>query len=503
VRPLARGGAFVAGADDLGAMWYNPAGLADAQGTFLADAAVMLYNASFTWSYQVQSDAGAIQTCNLCGPTAHGDTPPLAIPTLGIAFPVGQERRLTIGGGVMAPYAPILRWPETTADSSGNQVPSPARYSLVSLEGSLLGVFDLFAAYKISEQVRVGAGLELLAGVFQDVVDLGAAPPGLLAPPQDPDYDALTRARATIFTPSGNLGVTWIPSKLVRFGLSGQLPFWIDAPASMRVRLPNAAAFDDATQNGEDASVKFRLPAELRAGVELRPNDKTRVELSWNHQFWSLHDTIDITPHAIHLDGVTGLPTPYSIPPVSVPRHFQDCDSVHLGGEYRIDVSPTTKLDLRLGFAFETSAVPAAYESPLTVDGNKLTFAGGVGLTIDRTRIDATFAYVAMLDVDVPPNQAQLDVVNPVSGNPPPAGPPNGAINGGHYTASAPIIGIGMQYKFDVAPAPPPPRREPAPPPPPPPPPPSTTAPETPVEVAPAPKPHKKKHKKKRSHPSP
>ncbi|HEX4513004.1 MAG TPA: hypothetical protein VH054_05690, partial [Polyangiaceae bacterium] len=37
VRPLARGGAFVAGADDLGAMWYNPAGLVDAQGTFLAD----------------------------------------------------------------------------------------------------------------------------------------------------------------------------------------------------------------------------------------------------------------------------------------------------------------------------------------------------------------------------------------------------------------------------------------------------------------------------------
>src|ERR1700691_3535901 len=26
VRPLGRGGAFVAGADDLGAIWYNPAG---------------------------------------------------------------------------------------------------------------------------------------------------------------------------------------------------------------------------------------------------------------------------------------------------------------------------------------------------------------------------------------------------------------------------------------------------------------------------------------------
>ncbi len=30
VRPLARGGAFTAGADDLGAIWYNPAGVYDA-----------------------------------------------------------------------------------------------------------------------------------------------------------------------------------------------------------------------------------------------------------------------------------------------------------------------------------------------------------------------------------------------------------------------------------------------------------------------------------------
>ena len=31
VSPLGRGGAFVAGADDLGAIAYNPAGLADAK----------------------------------------------------------------------------------------------------------------------------------------------------------------------------------------------------------------------------------------------------------------------------------------------------------------------------------------------------------------------------------------------------------------------------------------------------------------------------------------
>ena len=37
VRPMGRAGAFVAGADDLGALWYNPAGLADAGTSLLGD----------------------------------------------------------------------------------------------------------------------------------------------------------------------------------------------------------------------------------------------------------------------------------------------------------------------------------------------------------------------------------------------------------------------------------------------------------------------------------
>ena len=496
-------GAFVAGADDIGAMWYNPAGLADAQGTFLADASLMLFTASFTQSYQVVGDGGAIQTCNLCGPTVHGDTPPTPIPTLGIAFPVGAERKLTLGLGAFAPYAPLLRFPETVTDpNSGNMVPSATRYSLISLEGSALAVIDLFAAYKITEQLRVGLGLEFLTGVFQNVTDLDANP-GILGAQQDPNYQSLSQTRATIFTPSANLGVTWIPSKYVRVGLAGQLPFWVDAPASVTVRLPNAAVFDGASQVGTDASVKFRLPAHLRAGVEVRPNDNLRAEISYEHQFWSLHDTIDITPHNVELVGITGFPSPYSIPPISIQRHFQDSDGVRIGGEYRVDVSPTLKVHVRAGFGYESSAVPTAYESALTIDGNKFTFAGGLGVTINRTRIDATFAYVYMADVDVTAAEAALTPINPVSGNPPAPGTVS-AVNGGHYSASAPVIGLGFQYAFDLAPAAKP--RAPRPPPPahvvvvPPPPPTPVVAEEKPVEETPPPPPKTKKKKKKVEH---
>src|ERR1700679_2343015 len=48
VRPLGRGGAFVAGADDLGAIWYNPAGLADAGTSFLLDASYLHFSSTYT-----------------------------------------------------------------------------------------------------------------------------------------------------------------------------------------------------------------------------------------------------------------------------------------------------------------------------------------------------------------------------------------------------------------------------------------------------------------------
>ncbi len=443
VRPLARGGAFVAGADDLGAIWFNPAGIADAGGTMLFDASLMLFNADFTRQTQVVDAGGTVRTYDY--PSVHGDTPPLAFPTLAIAFPAGDHRQWTFAGGVFAPYAPLLRWPETV-----NGQPAPQRYSLISLEGTVLAGLGAYASYKFSDKLRVGAGLELLTGVFQSLLYFNANPADrLLGPPQAPEYDSLGQLRATVITPSGNLGVIYKPIEQLRFGLSGQLPFWVDAPATVRVRLPTAAEFDAAVQTGDSAHVKFRLPPILRAGVEVRPVPALRVEAAYEREFWSVHDTIDVTSDDVSLSGIYGFPSPFHVGTISMPRHFQDSNSFRLGGEYRVDVSAATKLDLRLGFSYETSAIPTAYVSPLTIDGDKATLSVGAGLHIGpRWRFDAVFAYTIMPDITVPPSEAAIPLVNPVSGYP----TQTEAVNGGKYSVSAPIIGLGFQYAFDLAP---------------------------------------------------
>jgi long-chain fatty acid transport protein len=434
VRPLARGGAFVAGADDLGAVWYNPAGLADAGTSFLLDASWLHFASTFTRRATV-TDANGAQYPQTFAP-AQGSTPVLPLPTLGFSYAFDAKQRWTGAIGAFAPYTAVASYPQTAA----------SRYSLVSLDGSALVNTGLWLAYKPIEQVRIGIGVEALVGTFATSIVMNANPQNrLLGAPEDPSYDAFSQLNVgPIFAPSGNAGVTVIPEKHVRVGVSGQLPTHVSAPATVQVRLPNAAVFDNASVHGDSGSLAFNLPGVFRAGVEVRPVEPLRVELAYVREFWSNHTEIDVYPSGITINGITGFPPGFKVGTIVIPRHFQDSNSLRLGGEYTLPVG-AYRLEIRGGVAVESSAVPAAYESPLTVDLNKLTTSLGLGIRIGaHWRFDGVYAHVFGESTTVSPSQAAVPAINPVQGNPTPSSP----INAGTYTAQADIVGFGLNYGF-------------------------------------------------------
>ncbi|HSO38949.1 MAG TPA: outer membrane protein transport protein [Labilithrix sp.] len=445
VRPLGRGGAFVAGADDLGAIWYNPAGLADTGTTLFIDLAWMNFSSEFTRKSQVTDASGVVRTYDY--PKVDGTTPFLPIPTLGGSYNFGEHKEFTAALGIMAPYASIASYP-LTVDGK----PSPSRYSLVSLDGSALILTGAYFSYKPIEQIRIGIGLQALVGNFASRVVFSASPQDrLIGAPEDPQYDSLSQLKVgPIFAPTGNLGFTIVPDEHIRFGLSGQLPVWINAPATIKVRLPNAAVFDRAYQDGEDARVRFKLPPILRAGAEFRTkldNDAwLRVEGSYVREFWSLHESIDVRPDNVKLYNITGFPSPFGVAGISLPRHFQDSNSFRLGGEYSTKaIFTSVRSDFRLGVNYETSAIPNEWVSPLTYDANKITIGAGASLHPgDHWRLDAVAALVLLGSTTVAPEDAKVPRVNPVKGNP----TDTEAINGGEYAARALILGVGAEYKF-------------------------------------------------------
>jgi long-chain fatty acid transport protein len=189
--------------------------------------------------------------------------------------------------------------------------------------------------------------------------------------------------------------------------------------------------------------VRFKLPPILRFGIEARPTDDLRVEISYVREFWSVHDAIELTPHGVAIEGIAGLPRRVPLPSIKFPRAFQDTNSFRLGGELAFKLWGYT-MDLRGGLSYETSAIPRAYLSLLTIDTDKVTLAIGGGLHVgEHWRLDMTYAHLFASSVNVPAAEAKIPRVNPIAGN-----APFEAVNGGRYAASADLIGVGAQYSF-------------------------------------------------------
>lgn len=445
VRPLGRGGAFVAGADDLGAIWYNPAGLADAGSSVLVDLSWLNFSSEFTRRSNVTTAGGTVQQLDF--PQVKGSTPFLPIPTIAGSYNFGKKKEFTVAGGIFAPYTAITSYP-LTVDGR----PSPSRYSLVSLEGSALVTTGLYFAYKPIEQFRVGAGIQALVGNFDSTVVFSASPADrVIGAPEDPQYDAFSQlAVGPIIAPSANFGMTAVPTENIRIGASAQLPFWINAPAKVNVRLPTAAPFDRARQVGNEGEVRFRLPPVVRAGVEFRtnisPESRVRAEVAYVREFWSLHDSIDVRSENVKLYDIAGFPSPFGVPPISLPRNFQDSNSFRLGGEASVkNLIGSDWVDFRGGVSYETSAVPPAWVSPLTYDANKVIASIGGSVHVgEHWRMDAMGSLILLGGTSVDPEEAGVPRVNPVRGNP----TNTESVNGGEYTARAFILGVGVNYKF-------------------------------------------------------
>ena len=465
VRPLGRAGAFIAGGDDLGAIAYNPAGIYEAGGQVLIDGSWVHFTSDYSRQALIQQSdpntglpvGSTVQTFA----PVQGKTPFLPIPTLAVSFQV--HPKWVVALGVFAPYAALPTYPsaddfkgKSTADIASG---SPQRYSLITLDGSVLAVLAAGAAFAPAKEWRIGVTAGMLTGKFDTTVAFsGCIPERFLCAQESPAWDVLTQLDVgPIFAPYGSLGAVWIPTPNWRVGVSSQLPIYVRASANLKTRLPATPIFENAKQVGEDADVAFDLPWNVKIGVETRMIENLRLELGAAFERWSMHDSIRVTPHGISLNDVALLPKQLFIPSIALERHFQDSASVRLGGEYGFSIE-NVPLTARAGVSYESSAIPKEYLSVLTLDAGKVTTAVGASVKLGKLRIDVTYAHLFAFDTTVDPKEARITQVSPVTANPP-KNPDY--INGGIYSQRADVLGMGIAYTFDPTPTGEPPAVEP------------------------------------------
>ena len=445
-RALGRGGAFIAGNDEPGALWYNPAGLGFAGEQLQIDATLTLLNVDYT---RVDSGGTTLST-------VHGSNTPLPIPTLAGSFDLGLEN-VTFGVGVFAPNAALMEYPEEL-----NGGAAPQRYSLLSMQGSLIAGLAVGGAWRPIPELSIGLSAFAVYGAFAARTALSACDGAICTFPEDPEYDGVAQLTLNpAFSGVGVLGVTWDPGP-VRVGVSVSSPFELAGRASIQVRTPGAAAFegafarnragacagiDDATVAADpnhpcraiSANVDLDFPLVLRLGVQLDLVENLALELAVVYEAWSMQRAAVIQPDQVYLSDALGGALDYEIGSLNIPRNMNDTVSVRLGGEYTID----RFLQLRLGASYENGAFSDSWLQALTIDSDKIVVSGGASLrAVDGLWLDVMVGYAHLFPRNV--TTSMVPQVNPIR----PAGPfiP---IGNGRYEMIAPFFGVGLRYDFD------------------------------------------------------
>lgn len=425
VRPTARAGAFVAGADDLGSLWFNPAGLAAAAGgestrDFLVDFGYVAQSAEYT-----RIDSG-----NNVQDTVSNEAPGLPVPTLGVGFDIGET--LVVAGGVYAPYAALGKYPEE----------GPQRYSLVDMSQSLLVILEAAVGYRVNDKIRLGAGIQNMIFQMSSRIVFSGCPGETACAPEDPEFDSLGQIdQTTYFSPSAVVGAQIDVTPTITIGAAFQLPFQISGQGTFESRLPSSGFFDGAEIVGDRADVSFTLPAMVRGGIEVRPTPTWRVELAADLEMWSQHDEFTIEPQNVRIEGAPGVGT-YEIGPLIIPRHFDNSLAVMLGAEGEI----TDDLTVLGGYSYETAAAPDEYLSVLTVDGTKHLVAGGIGYQRGALSFNATLGFVAVASRTVSPDTGMATQLTPIRDTS--DEPLVVYTNWGDYSASWLIAGAGVTGAF-------------------------------------------------------
>ncbi len=416
-RPLGRAGAFVAGADDANAIYYNPANLVDIPGySFLIDGALVLQTAEYT---RVDS-GGNVQ------PKVKGSYDVLPLPQILFTIQPKKAKWFTFGFGVWTPYLGLNSFKDE----------GPQRYSHITLNGSLTLIAQIAFGFRLHKNVFLGVGFQNMILKFVSRVTLSACTE-LNCAPEDPGFDNLTEMSATsYFTPSANFGLT-IALEKVRFAVSAQLPFWVRANGKVHSRLPTDPQFVDATLVGEDVKLKFNLPFDLRVATELRLYKGLRVEAMFSYAGWSMHKEFAIEPQNVYIDGIPGVGR-YYLGPMSINRSMKDVIAFSLGGEYE---TIPKKLWLRLGWMIETSATPDKTQTVLTPDGLRNYLALGISSRIkDRVRLDFSYAHVFIQDRNVTNSESyQLNPIRPQLAVP---------VGNGKYKFEADILTAGLETRW-------------------------------------------------------
>jgi long-chain fatty acid transport protein len=339
-RSVALAGAYVAGAEDADAAYYNPANM-----SFMANE--NFFEIGFTGIYlpkiQYSGKAYSLFTQSFEPASAKSRSEAFLVPQLHL---VSKEYKgLRFGLSITTPAGLSKRW------TTQPQIWSAEEFTLRVVE------FSPSFSYKLTDKLAIGAGIRAIYSDGKVRVHY----PNMYQEDLKGDTDlrwGYNLALSYKLHPSLTLAATFRSKvKLKEVGSAkGYISKYIITknPADLSTLIP----FDCK------ANVSVPLPSTLSLAMALWISDSTRVEVEYERTFWSEYKYLDFNFADPLAEGVLGRPKA---------KNWNDTDTFRIGILHKHD----SKLTTMYGFAYDQTPVPESRVGFELPDSDALIFSLG------------------------------------------------------------------------------------------------------------------------------
>lgn len=444
VAAMAMGMGSIGLADDLSAVYHNPAGLVQLKGLHASVAvAAIAPKATYT-----RGGLALDGTTYVVGAENAKDDP-IPVPAFAVSRSYGDD--LTLAFAVNSPFGLSNEF-----DTDGVQRYMTTKIALTT------AYFGPYMSWQATPQLSVGAGVQYVyamaelsqhanygGALLQEALQGNAALAEGLEQVVGEDISNANENRAldgvvdvtdaTDYTMSFNMGILYQVNDQLQIGGTFRKGVDLDVEGDVELTLPETVT---ALSGGQMVSLettgttRISLPHVLGLGVAYRPSPELVLTSEVNWHLWSSYEDIDFD---FAINDAMDDPSQHYLPDAENPRDWEDTMSFRLGAQYLVQDQHM----LRCGYLYDQSPMPDRTHGPELPMNDRNGVTLGYGVRLGRYTVDLAYAHLFITDRTIRltdtmrGRNAETDVVTNPS-----------VLPLGDYEASANIAGIGLSCSF-------------------------------------------------------
>ncbi len=394
-KATAMGGAFIAQANDVTAMFYNPAGMMNLEGTHIGTG-VTIIMPQFGFQGPTSAD-----------PNLYTAAEKQIFPPVHFYFTKRLHENVSVGFAFYTLFGLGSKWP---GDWPGRVLATTSDVKTYALNPAI--------AYRVTDHLSVSIGMTYMLGqvTLEKSIYTGYA--------ADTYVESKLKANGKGY--GFNFSMQYKPVDALTIGAIYRDDVLMDfKDGDATFTLPNLKneymnQLLKAYFPNTKGSSKIDLPHLFGVGVAFDFTPQLTAEFDYLEMGWSSYDILTVEFD----DPVAGQTKTKSI------KNYEDSYSLRLGLEYRY----TDQLSFRLGYLRDNHAVPDEYVEPSLPEGDRNLYSAGIGYKMGNINLDAFYMFLKQEDRTI--TNSELEV----SGNPFPF---NGTYKGlGH------LFGLTVGYSF-------------------------------------------------------